>query len=262
MADSPQGDQRLVFVGGLHRSGTSLLAQLIADHPDASGLAATGVPEDEGQHVQDVYPPGGSYGGPGRFARSPAAHLTETSVLALPENATRLRASWDPYWDLSKSVLVEKSPPNLIMGRYLQTLFPDAALIFMVRHPVAVTLATLKWRPRTTLPRLMQHWFRAHEIAREDLPSLRKVYVVSYEHLMHHTEQTLAGVQNFLGLGTPIPSGRIEPAIASPYAQRWQAMIDDGDRGARSCIKNFDEPAASYGYDIRDLTSGRRDPLA
>jgi hypothetical protein len=48
--------QRLVFVGGLHRSGTTLLGRLIAQHPDVSGFAETGVPADEGQHLLSVYP--------------------------------------------------------------------------------------------------------------------------------------------------------------------------------------------------------------
>ena len=47
----------LVFVGGLHRSGTSLVHRCLASHPAVSGFSDTGVPEDEGQHLQTVYPP-------------------------------------------------------------------------------------------------------------------------------------------------------------------------------------------------------------
>jgi len=45
---------RIVFVAGLHRSGTSLVHRCLAAHPDVSGFADTGVPEDEGQHLQTV----------------------------------------------------------------------------------------------------------------------------------------------------------------------------------------------------------------
>ena len=48
----------LVFVGGLHRSGTSLVHRCLALHPAVSGFSGTGVPEDEGQHLQTVYPAG------------------------------------------------------------------------------------------------------------------------------------------------------------------------------------------------------------
>ena len=53
---APAG-QQLVFVGGLHRSGTSLVHRCLAEHPSASGFRNTGVWEDEGQHLQTVYLP-------------------------------------------------------------------------------------------------------------------------------------------------------------------------------------------------------------
>ena len=47
---------RLVFVGGLHRSGTTPFAKVLGEHPEVSGLVNTGVRKDEGQHLQPVYP--------------------------------------------------------------------------------------------------------------------------------------------------------------------------------------------------------------
>ncbi len=57
-----------VFVGGLHRSGTSLVSRAIASHPEVSAFADTGVPEDESQHLQSVFPPAIRYGAPGNFS--------------------------------------------------------------------------------------------------------------------------------------------------------------------------------------------------
>ncbi len=56
--DPPKDDQtrrKYVFVGGLPRSGTSLLCRNIARMEDCTGLKNTGVFEDEGQFLQDVY---------------------------------------------------------------------------------------------------------------------------------------------------------------------------------------------------------------
>ena len=105
-----QVPDRLVFVAGLHRSGTTPVLRLLAAHPEVSGFHDTGVKEDEGQHLQDVYPPARTYGGAGRFALDPRAHLTERSELVSVASAQRLLDAWTPHWDLDRRLLVEKSP--------------------------------------------------------------------------------------------------------------------------------------------------------
>src|SRR5262245_12260859 len=93
---------RLLFIGGLHRSGTTLLEDLLAEHPAIAGLTDTGVPHDEGQHLQDVYPSAREGGGPGRFARDTTAHLTEADVRDAADARARLLAAWAPFWDLDR----------------------------------------------------------------------------------------------------------------------------------------------------------------
>jgi len=66
-------EHRFVFLAGLHRSGTTLLARLLAAHPEVSGFSDTGVPADEGQLLQTVYPAAKVWGGPGRFGFAPDA---------------------------------------------------------------------------------------------------------------------------------------------------------------------------------------------
>jgi hypothetical protein len=111
---------QFVFIGGLHRSGTSLLHRLLTSHPAISGFSDTGVPEDEGQHLQSVYKPAKDHGGPGRFAFDPASHLTEADASSEAEAARRLWQDWHPRWELDCPVLVEKSLPNVVRTRYLQ----------------------------------------------------------------------------------------------------------------------------------------------
>ncbi|MGH3016642.1 MAG: sulfotransferase family protein, partial [Gaiellaceae bacterium] len=164
-------EQRLVFVGGLHRSGTSLLTRCLMQHPLVSGFEGTGVPEDEGQHLQTVYRPAKDFGGPGRFAFDPDVRLAEDSPLVTDESRRRLMEEWGRWWDTTKPVLVEKSPPNLVRGRFLQALFPGARLVMMQRHPLAVAYATQKWS-RTSLRSLVRHWLAAHEAFEEDRPRL------------------------------------------------------------------------------------------
>src|ERR1700733_15759578 len=93
-----------VFLGGLHRSGTTLLFRMLREHPAISGFANNQdanewlALEDEGQFLQSVYPPAIVWGGPGRFAFSPGAHMTEESALLTPENKAKLATEWSHYW--------------------------------------------------------------------------------------------------------------------------------------------------------------------
>ncbi len=261
MGDSLTDAQRLVFVGGLHRSGTTLLARLLASHPDATGLQNTGVPEDEGQHLQSVYPAAERLGGTGRFARNPAAHLTETSPLATPENAQRLWDAWRPYWDSDRSFLVEKSPPNVVMGRFLQALYPSSAFVFIVRHPVTVTLATRKWRRRTPLPKLMANWFTAHELARDDLSYLRRVHVVSYEWLLNDPKSVIAEVVDFLSMPGEIDVSSVDAGSSDRYETQWRELLTAGHRGATKARTLYSGAASSFGYDLDDLRLAPRHPL-
>jgi hypothetical protein len=60
----------------------------------------------------------------GRFAMLPEAHLTEKSRLVTYENRLRLFREWGTHWDLSRPVLMEKSPPNMMWMRFLQVRAP------------------------------------------------------------------------------------------------------------------------------------------
>ena len=258
---------QLVLVGGLHRSGTTALARLLAAHPDVTGFSGTGVKEDEGQHLQDVYAPARVHGGAGRFAFASGAHLTETSPLATPENAQRLFAQWAPHWDLSRPFLVEKSPPNLVMTRFLQALFPDARFLIAVRHLVVVALSTSKWRGLTPLRRLLEHWLVAHEIFLSDAPHVRALRVVHYEHLVADPAGTLQDVADFLGLSGPVPRESVDAGRSSTYEQQWADLRASRNPLHRRSLRRIEDDLGDrllrFGYDLDDLRSaGGLPPLS
>lgn len=257
-------DHQLVFVGGLHRSGTTPLARALALHPEISGLTHTPAPEDEGQHLQKVYPKAKVYGGSGRFAKAPQAHLTESSSLATADAAARLWAAWSPYWDLTKPLLLEKSPPNLIMGRFLQRVFPGSALIVVVRHPVVVALSNKKWRRLisrdltryATLSSLVDNWVHAHATLRGDAQMLKRLHVLCYEDLVSEPERELARIQDFLGLSSPISAGTLRSDRSTRYEHWWRQLANPlrpGGWQRRVIQRRYGETIADYGYDVDDL---------
>ncbi len=215
---------RHVFICGLHRSGTSLLHSLLRNHPDISGFANTGAREDEGQHLQSIYPTGRAFGGPGKFCFDAAAQLTETSPLINDTNSKKLFSEWSKFWDLGKPVLLEKSPPNIIRSRFLQAIFPNSRFIFIVRHPIAVSLATQKWS-HTSLPELLQHWKKAHEIMENDLPYLTHKLVIRYEDLAKASDAVMEKIYYFLDLPAIATTERIDANVNDAYLKSWEEYV-------------------------------------
>ncbi|HEX6447017.1 MAG TPA: sulfotransferase [Streptosporangiales bacterium] len=250
-------DHLLAFVTGLHRSGTTLLASSLARHPDVSGLTGTGVKEDEGQHLQDVVPPARAYGGAGRFALDPRAHLTESSPLATPQNAERIFGQWAPYWDLGRPVLVEKSPPTIVRTRFFQALFPGARFVVSVRHPVVAVLSTRKWRRGVGLAALVEHWLAAHETLLADLTHLRAAHVVKYEHLVADPAGTLGGVGAFLGLSAPVPADAVRADRSDAYVEAWRRLARSRlpwrRAQHRSLLAAYEDRVRRFGYSLADL---------
>jgi sulfotransferase family protein len=218
---------QLVFLAGLHRSGTTLLARLLAAHPEVSGFSGTGVPADEGQHLQTVYPAAAVYGGPGRFGFAPESHLTESSTLASGENATKLYEEWSRHWDLSRPLLLEKSPPNLLKTRFLQELFPDSSFVVIVRHPIPVSIPTAKWRGTRRYDRMLEHWLRCHALFEADRERLERAHVLQYEQLVRDPAGALREIFEFLGLEPIPPSEPVQPGANERYFEQWRSLKRD-----------------------------------
>lgn len=215
--------ERFVFICGLHRSGTSILHRLLREHPDTSGFSNTRVPEDEGQFLQTVYEKDTAYGGPGQFAFNDEAHLTERSSLCTEQNRQTLVRQWGPYFDLSKQVLLEKSPANLIRARFFQAMFPGAKFLFIVRHPIPVGLSTHNWTRRNGvgLDQVLRHWAKAHAVFLDDLPHIENSLIIRYEDMIADPGPILREVQKFAGL-TPGPLEERVGDQNAKYFSRWE----------------------------------------
>jgi len=245
----PWAQHRFVFIGGLPRSGTTLLAAELARSPGVANLEGIGPVADEGQYVQDVYTTQQQAGGIDRFAYAAAMHLTEDSPLATPASRTALWEAWSPHWDTTQRVLVEKTPSNLLKMRFLQAVFPGASFVVLVRHPVAEAMALRArgWSHRP-VARLVDHWVHAHQVMAADLPRVDSVVVVRYEDLVTRPAEVLGGLQAFLGL-EPADSGEAPRRdLNDRYLEEWRSGGLLAGVSRRRTERRYGPAIGRYGY--------------
>jgi len=251
----------MVFIGGLHRSGTSLAFRLLRRHPLVSGFSGTGASEDEGQHLQTVYQPASAFGGEGRFGFDRRAHLVELAHAESQGDAETLFAQWSRHWDLRCPVLIEKSPPNLIRMRYLQSLFPHAHFVVVTRHPLEVVLAQRKRAHHQPLWSLLRHWFACYDTCSADAPRINRLLILRYEDLLSAPQQTLDQLLGFVGL-PPAPEAVAVEVSAEPsgrYRAEWEQLVSRPwyRPYGEWLVRRFEADARRYGYSMRELAALR-----
>ena len=243
-------DKRFLFIGGLHRSGTSILHRLLREHPLTSGFHDAGVQEDEGQHLQSVFPSAYKYGGPGEFAFHFDAHLIETSHLINQNNRETLLKEWGAYYDFNKQVLLEKSPPNLIRSRFFRQMFPNSSFVFIVRHPIAVALATEKWSNKTITERLL-HWHTAHSIMLDDIDSKTDCLVIRYEDLVKTPQNYLDKICDLVDINRFSPEESVEDHNGK-YFLEWKQRYTLETRNLLTVLPSNNAVLDHFGYTLNE----------
>ncbi len=187
-----------VFVVGCYNSGTELLMHLLGTHPAISSLPV------EGQFITDQFRKDYELGLPRMWVlREDLFRLTEAD--AGPDVA-RLKKQWLIRLDRSRSIFLEKSPPNAARTRWLQAHFPNAHFIAFVRNGYAVAEGIRrKAEPNHLkggwpLELCARQWARSNEILLEDSQRLERVHWVRYEDLASDPAGELGRILNFLGV--------------------------------------------------------------
>jgi hypothetical protein len=191
-------DKTWVFLVGCYNSGTTLLAELLAQHPSISALPT------EGHFITDEFVKDYDIGLPRMWVeREDLFRLTEDDQGPDP---VRVKKEWGMRLDLRKPVLLEKSPPNTAKVRWLQSHFENAHFIGIVRNAYAAAEGiTRKADPRHLVdswPIEMSayQWKRSNEILEQDSKHLKRFLWVKYEDLADDTVSTLNRITNFVGI--------------------------------------------------------------
>lgn len=187
-----------LFLVGCYNSGTTLLAQLLSQHPEIGGLPT------EGHFITDQFVKDYDLGLPRMWAgREELFRMTEADSGPDP---VRIKKEWGMRLDRSKPVLMEKSPPNTPRTRWLQAHFEPSCFVAIVRNGYAVAEGiTRKADPRHLrdswpIEQSAWQWVRSNQVLMEDAAYLKRLLWVKYEDLTSDPLKELNRICEFLGI--------------------------------------------------------------
>lgn len=186
-----------LFIVGMPRSGTTLLASILSNHPAISTAGELTTLSDLAAGLSGVVGKGVSY-------PEAVRHLNPGLAARLTRDyETRLRRDAKP----GVAYVIDKYPLNFRHLGFIAKLFPKAHVIHCTRHPLDTGLSNYFQRFPSFLDycfdlrnighfyreyvRLMEHW--------RNIPTL-KIMDVSYEDMILKTEEAARRALDFLGL--------------------------------------------------------------
>ena len=188
--------ERPVFIVGMHRSGTSLVEQIISSHPEVHGAGE--LPEIGNIESSLIAQGDGSDSYP-QSLRS----LDQDKLL---EHAAKYLRTLDGLSDTATRV-TDKMPGNFAQIGLIKTLFPNARIIHCKRNALDTCISNFFNAYATGnkyacdlvelgqfylgYERLMAHWMSIFEA---------QLFTVSYEELVENQEDTSRSLIAYLGL--------------------------------------------------------------
>ena len=187
-----------VFLVGCYNSGTTLLAELLGQHSSISALPT------EGHFITDQFVKDYDIGLPRMWVeREDLFCLTEDDHGPDP---IRIKKEWGMRLDLSKPVLLEKSPPNTARTRWLQKHFENSYFIGIMRNGYAVAEGISRkadpshLREGWPIEMSAYQWKRSNEVLLNDAKHLKRFMWVKYEDLAENTGGVLSQISDFIGI--------------------------------------------------------------
>ncbi len=242
-ADFLNTDSRPVFIVGMPRSGTTLVEQIIASHPDVYGAG-------ERSEIVRFVGENFDHGSPTRFDARAVQKFAADYILAISRDAgDALR-------------ITDKMPGNFLNLGLIVRMFPNATIIHCKRDPLDTCLSCYFQNFAEILPftndlkalgsyylayrRLMDHW-------RSVLPV--KIHEIAYEELVHNTEANSRALIAHLDLDwDPACLEFFKTERPVTTASMWQARqpVYTGSVGA---WRNYDRHLGALKDSLRINTS-------
>ena len=133
-------------------------------------------------------------------------HIPEVSKLIFTEDRwdpkkeidwALIHSIWNKYWDRSKNILLEKSPPNICRANDIEKQFKDIKFICLIRNPYAQIEGKIRRHKITSLEavRLTISYFK---MQKENITKLNNVLLINYEDLTEKSETICQKIIEFI----------------------------------------------------------------
>lgn len=108
-----------------------------------------------------------------------------------------IQSAWETYWDIDKSILLEKSPPNLIRALEIEQHFQESYFVAMIRNPYASCEGIYR-RNHKFLEESVKFWIKCAEHQVNNIKNIRNITYFTYEDLTDSPEKIRKQLLEFM----------------------------------------------------------------
>jgi hypothetical protein len=263
--------QRWIFIVGCYNSGTTLLANILREHPLLTGLPTEGV------YLTDALPYPEQFGWPRNWAQ--CIERVRLDPVADADRAERIRRQWSLWVPRDATSIIEKSIANAARLPFLEAHFRPAYFLYVLRNGYAVA-AGIRRRANVRrwggahrdsgypLEMCAEQWRVSDETVAADSVGLSRFLPIRYEDLVAEPVATLGRVTDFLGVPPLAPEAVLRSwtvhGVVAPIRDMNEsacARLDDEDvdviervAGERLALHGYARPRPVPGLDRAVLT--------
>lgn len=177
----PRANTKYLFILGAAHTGTTLLNEVLSSSTNASSNNNKGT--REGQLLPTV--------------RDHMFSHKQQWEENLDFNWYLVKSEWMKYWDITRPILIEKSPPNLLRARSIERIFNPSYFVILVRDPYAHCESFI--RKNNYAPADAARFvINTLKFQRSNLEQLENVVVIPYELIVDQSVDFTRKITEFL----------------------------------------------------------------
>jgi len=109
----------------------------------------------------------------------------------------KIKKIWNKYWDRSKSILLEKSPPNICRANNIDNIFSNSKYICLIRNPYAQIQSNIR-RYNTDPKTATEKYISYLKFQKNNIETLKNTLIISYEELSNNPLKTKNKICDFI----------------------------------------------------------------